>query len=258
MLQFTQRTKTSHPNCQISYLSYDIEQDNSVTKREYTQKKRELKLDAIIDGVKYDESELPTFREDDVPIMGIKLYQKNISLNLYSAVNPEQHKFVTWIQELESIALRTKQQAMSVASRTFDLNANTDKSLESVESFSKKVVTRMVMCGNYIAVNGRIGPGNVAYIGTNALEHLLCSNSFMSNLNMKTTPSDRRYLGQFNNFDCVVCREIDPDTIIIFRSPITGSHDATLMLVEADWDENRWAVADCSNSGVYAMSFTIK
>lgn len=254
MLQYTPRIKAKQPNCVISYIGH--ENDSSVTKREYTQKKRELKLDSIIEGVKYDENELPSYREEEIPTMSVKLYQKTVNLKTYSAVNPEQHKYVTWIQELESIALLNKRH--SLISSVLDLSVNRDRtSIESVESFGKKVLSRMVTCGNYIAMLGRTGPGNIAYIGVNALQYLLDSSSFMSNVAMKTESSDRRYLGNVNGLECLVCKEIDPDTILIFRSPNTSSHESSLFLIEADWDENRWAIADCSNSSVYTLSFKI-
>ncbi len=256
-LNYVCRIKSNQPQCIINYTDYMSE--DTISKQEFVSIRREQKLDSLIDDKKYDESKLPKYSDDSIGTIGIKIIQKNVSLKAHmgDVSNADKRKFTMWVQELEKIALISSKNTQK-SGQNLDIIKCSDILLtnsENIENFAKKIISRTISARNYIATNGRIGPGNVAFIGINVLPHLLESRVFMSNMTMNSG-DNRKILGNFNGTEFIVCHDIDPNTILVFRSPSKQSvNEPTLMLVEADWDDNRWEVVDCGRG--YCISFTV-
>jgi hypothetical protein len=262
MLKYTHRIKTPLPSCQISYIAHQTH-DSEANRNQRTQLKRGLKIDCIVEDKEYDESELPPYFERDnsfssMGTMSIQMMQKNVSLNNYSATNPETHKFVTWVQELERIAL-VNSAYLSQSRRNMDLSISSiisddNSTIENIDILYKKIVTRLMQCCNYIASEGRIGPGNVVFVGTKVATHLLNSNTFLNSMSMNTLGKSRRELGNCMGLDFVVTPEIDSDTFLVFRK-VSSNIEPTLCLVEHETNDNRWAIVDCGQH--YCVSFKV-
>ena len=250
MLSYTTVIRTSQPVCQIHYMDYKYE--DAVSKNEFLQLRRGLKVESLVNDAEYDESKLPEYIE--MPSMGLSMYSKSVTLNTYRGVT----KWQTWISELERVSLTevttggwNLDVSLSAVQNDF-LNQPTDHQTYSsyAEYLQRKLISKTISGTSYIASVGRRGPGNVAFVGSNVIQHFTNGGhvTFANDIN------NSRLIGSVGGVDIVFCPEISPDRVIVFRGRVSNT-DTTLMLVEADFDDNRWAIV--STGKAYCISYNV-
>lgn len=240
MLQYATVVKTNMPRSAIYYMDYI---SDKATKNEYIQAKREMKVDVLIDDSIYDESSLPEY--SDMDIMGLQVMSKYVSLLTYTHT-----KSKTWIQQLEQEAVAESNNYGILGATTsiiIDDWKNTWESDVTIKSKSnrdeyiqKKLMHKIISGCNHIAANGRIGPGNIAFVGNNLMQYFYTSAYFIP-ANDINNPS---FVGTVAGIKVIISHDINRDRIILFRQPSSKS-EKTLMLVEYDQDDYRWAVVSC-------------
>ncbi len=244
MLQYATVIKANQPNASIYYMDYTI--SDKSTKNEYIQAKREMKVDVLIDDSEYDESSLPEYTESNIGTIGLQVMVKNVSLLTYNHTN----KSKTWITELESLAvIESKNYGILGATTSIIIDnlrnaweSDVTKRLKSnCEEYIQRSIMHKIISGcNHIAANGRIGPGNIAFVGNNILQYFYTSSYFIP-ANDINNPS---FIGTIAGIKVIVSQDVNRDRIILFRQP-TSQSEKTLMLVEYDQDDYRWAVVSC-------------
>lgn len=244
MLQYATVIKANQPNVSIYYMDYYT--SDKATKNEYIQAKREMKVDVLIDDSVYDESSLPEYTDSNIGTMGLQVMSKNVNLLTYNHTN----KSRTWIQELEYLAV-VESNRYGILGATSSIiiddlrnawESDVTKRLKSnCEEYIQRSIMHKIISGcNHIAANGRIGPGNIAFIGNNILQYFYTSSYF--------TPAndinDASFAGIIAGIKVIVSHDIKRDRIVLFRKPSAKS-EKTLMLVEYDQDDYRWNVVSC-------------
>lgn len=243
MLQYATVHKVSQPMTNIYYMDYV---SDKATKNEYIQAKREMKVDALIDNSEYDESSLPEYADDDMGTVGMQVMVKTVNVQSYNHTN----KSKTWIKQLECLAV-AESNNYGILGATSSIMIDDWKSIwesdatiklkSSCDEYIQKRLMHRILSGcNHIAVNGRIGPGNIAFVGNNLIQYFYTSSYFIPANDINNTG----FVGTFAGVKVIISHDINRDRIILFRQP-TSQSEKTLMLVEYDQDDYRWAVVSC-------------
>ena len=66
--------------------------------------------------------------------------------------------------------------------------------------------------------------------------------------------NNSRLIANISGIDIVLCPEINADRVVVFRGNVAAT-DPTLMLVEADFDDNRWAIVAIGKA--YCISYDV-
>jgi hypothetical protein len=217
--------------------------DDMASKNDFIQARRELKVESLVNDSEYDESKLPEYM--DTPTMGLNVYSKNVVLNTYRGIT----KWQTWITELEKIAVAEYANSgwthlcVSLSAFQNDFLTKSPQSLISSyeEYLQRRFLSRTISSTSYIATSGRRGPGNVAFIGSNVVQYFSNANYYNVLPMLPSVVNNDRFIGSVAGIDIINCPEINPDRVIVFRGGATIT-EPSLMLVEADFDDNRWAI----------------
>ena len=173
---------------QLSYLDMVSSEDEELI-RKIKQKNRELTIDAIIDD-KVDEwkESKSEWLISDLPNEG-EVSMNIFSMNIQSKKTEDYNKI--WNEIINLINSSTKNPKKITNVSSLDVQLSNDFDVDK-----RRVISKIVMCSNFISMTGRIGPGNVVICGYNCIQYI-----------------DNELLG----INIVLDLSIDPNKIIVIR-----------------------------------------
>jgi hypothetical protein len=168
------------PVHQFTYIDYITEDDiEESIKRKV--KNRNLAIDAIVDGKIEDynkREKVESWNEITSGMLARPISTQTVSL-VTRIINTTQHQFTNYNEIYNRIINIIDQntnspyvisKATPIGNLTYT-NTSTNAS-ESMDTFSRKVMSRIVTSGSCIAVNGRIGPATSVIVGIESAKYL--------------------------------------------------------------------------------------
>jgi hypothetical protein len=205
---YTEDTKNPYqPAISLSYIDI-ITEDEDAQLRELKRKNRELAIDIILD----EKDEIEWENRNNLPNTGFGSYP-TISPKLFT-VNTRAQKFTSFkdleyeiFNKLESL---TKNVPTSIAKLP---------GLDSFDSFKRRVLTKITMCSNFIAMESAKGIANSVIVGTNAIQYI----------------EEYKQMGSIlGGMNLIVTPYIDPDKIIVMRTENTAGVGLNVILKPND------------------------
>lgn len=206
---YSEDTKNPYqPLISLSYIDM-ITEDEDAKLRELKRENRELAIDIILD--EKDESEWEN--KNNLPNSGFGSgYTATISPKLFT-VNTRSQKFTSFkdleydvFNKLETLTKNTPLSIAKLAGNTLNLTIPTDNNLDTFESFKRRVLIKITMCSNFIAMESGKGIANTVIVGRNAIQYVQSYEQIIDN--------NTSILGGMN---LIVSHYIDPDKVIVMR-----------------------------------------
>ena len=221
---YSEDTKNTYqPSISLSYIDM-ITEDEDVKLRELKRENRELAIDIILDDK--DESEWEN--RNNLPNTGFGSYP-SISPKLFT-VNTRSQKFTSFkdleyevFNKLENLTKNVPSSIAKLAGNTLNLTIPTDNNLDTFESFKRRVLTKITMCSNFVAMESGKGIANTVIVGTSAIQYIQSYE--------KITIDNTSILGGMN---LIVSHYIDPDKVIVMRCENTPGVGLNVILKPND------------------------
>jgi hypothetical protein len=220
---YTEDTKNPYlPSISLSYIDM-ITEDEDAKLRELKRENRELVIDIILDDK--DESEWEN--RNNLPNTGFGSgYMSTISPKIFT-VNTRAQKFTSFkdleqevFNKLESLTKNVPTSIAKLAGNTLNLTIPTDN---DSEAFRRRVLTKITMCSNFIAMESTKGIANTVIVGRNAIQYVQSYEQIIDN--------NTSILGGMN---LIVSHYIDPDKIIVMRTENTAGVGLNVILKPND------------------------
>lgn len=225
----------------ISYLDY-VEENTLQEQLKAKATNRELVID-IVTGEKEESAwdsrvDLPKIDETTIPVMGLKIFSMNIQAKAFTSYEDLHTEIITYIENFTQ-----GQPVLNNGIASFDLTLTNDPSKTDRENFdynNRRVISKLVSCGNYIAVTNRRGPGTtvVAHPDT-------CSKYDISTII------------NYSNYTLVKSDLITKDKFIVLRADLNGTNEDGLFVVKAI-DEDKYFMKETPNLKNKIVWFYVK
>lgn len=249
---YTENSKPSMSTGMIYYMEHTNE-DNDSYKREVKRKNRDLAIDAILDNKvdefnknRYDISFGESVDEGYFGTVSIKVKSLNVSANKLISLD---HLWSTILNKLDSLTQNTMVGNHNVPLGSplipfSNVTISNDPSLsdsDNLESNTRKILSKIMMLSNRIAIDGYItGPAKTIICGTSVFKYIVMNSSFISNKNGKSE-------GTIYGLNVIISREINSNKILVVRSSqktetglnvINNINDNTYFMIETPgtWD----------------------
>ncbi len=210
------------PTISISYIDMITENEEEQL-RELKRENRELAIDILLN--EKDESEWEN--RANLPIFGFEGYTLNTISPKMFTVNTRAQKFTSFkdleyevFNKLEILTKNTPTSISKLPGNSLNLSIPTDNDLLA---FQRRVITKITMCGNLIAMESGKGTANTIIIGTNAIQYV---ESYCQVIDDSTS-----ILGGMN---LIVTPYIDPDKVIVMRCEKTPGVGLNVILKPND------------------------
>lgn len=213
----------SLPKAQLMYVDM-ISSDDEEYQRKVKQQNRELVVDAILDD---KVEELNIFRENQVTDVS-QQYNSTSQMGVISPkimqINMTAQRFESyekvWIQLVDFLNQNT-QSPKSLQHRNQSLDY---KLIDEYETDYRKIISKILMCSNIIAMDGRIGPAKSILYGKKLIPYINNAiNQFGSN---NINGLIAHYSDLVDDDKIIVCRanNIDQPGLIFIDNSTTGNY----------------------------------
>ncbi len=210
------------PTISISYIDMITENEEEQL-RELKRENRELAIDILLN--EKDESEWEN--RANLPIFGFEGYTLNTISPKMFTVNTRAQKFTSFkdleyevFNKLENLTKNVPSSIAKLAGNTLNLNIPTDN---DSEAFRRRVLTKITMCSNFIAMESAKGIANTVIVGRNVIQYVQSYEQIIDN--------STSILGGMN---LIVTPYIDPDKIIVMRCENTPGVGLNVILKPND------------------------
>ena len=217
---YSEENKSMPPNVAVSYMDFVYENDE--LKREIKRKHRNLAIDTVLDEVEengdYSESNVSEYSDDEyAAIISPKIMSLNVTSQSYLDDEELYNKVINFLE------FNTKQKHTMPLSLDYVATNNPHSTLEeNIQINFRKIVTKVMYASNYIAVEGRVGPGTAVIVGKNNW-HWFNENNVVSN-------------NMLGSFSLILDESISPDKIIVAHA--NNNHSPGLILVNNLFDNS--------------------
>jgi hypothetical protein len=232
----------------ISYIKWVYEKPEKVRKE-----LRDLKLGELVEGEDNSEKiqELQSgvpfggFSDDsDAQVGSLVVQSKTIKLNnkirfsshASASYEANSHLRDETLKEIRRVSKRNKPGVIKKAQTTFDIHYTKN---DTLDVFSRRILSKILICGNFIAMNGRIGPGNTAIMSLK-MAHYVCnsSNVGINFTHSKKSAKNPFFYGTLSSMNVFIDDSLN-NTIIVSRLGNDDSQINTNIGVFYDYDSNK-------------------
>lgn len=218
---YTEDTKTPYQtSISLSYIDMITENEEEKL-RELKRENRELVIDILLN--EKDESEWEN--RTNLLNTGFGSYP-TISTKLFT-INTRAHKFTSFkdleqevFNKLESLTKNVPTSIAKLVGNTLNLTIPTDN---DSEAFRRRVLTKITMCSNFIAMESTKGIANTVIVGRNVIQYVQSYEQIIDN--------NTSILGGMN---LIVSHYIDPDKVIVMRTENTPGLGLNVILKPND------------------------
>ena len=231
---FSEKNQSMGPNVQLMYMDMVVEDDE--TRREVKRKKRNLSIDIVLDEVDEENgdytSETISSEEGSMATISPKIMTLNAQSNPFV---DDESLYNNVIAFLES---NTKQKHHFPISLDYVAMNDPHNTLEQNNNLNfRRIVTKIAHASNFIAAEGRMGPGTAVIVGRN--------NWYWFD------KSD----GKIGDISIILDENISPNKIIVARG---GKMDQSGILCLKSLTDNTFYLKETSNWERQYVWFTVK
>jgi hypothetical protein len=211
------------PTTQLMYIDM-ISSDDEEYQRKVKQQNRELVVDAILDD---KVEELNIFRENQVvdvsnqynstSTMGVispKIMQINMTAQRFESYEKSWNEVIDFLNQ-------NTQNPKSLQHRNQSLDY---KLIDEYETDYRKIISKILMCSNIIAMDGRIGPGTSLIYGKKSFPYI---NYAIGQFGSNNINGIQTYFSDLIDDDkIIVCRgnNIDQPGLLFIDNSTTGNY----------------------------------
>ena len=239
---YSENSKSSLPNGIIYYLEF-VESDTEEYKNLVKSKRRDLTIDAILEDKVDEWNDSSETWEKDLDQEG---YTRSISPQMKSLTVRSQ-RFIDnqslYYDIVKKLELLTNQPMTNP--QNINVTIKNDPNLTSYDndqSNFRRIVSKIMMLNNMVAMDSRIGPANSMLVGLDVYMYLLRSNTFTIQNNGTTVT------GNISGIDIIPSNLINPKKVILMRNTtkseiglniINNINDSTYFMAETpgSWEK---------------------
>jgi hypothetical protein len=227
----------------ISYLDY-VEENTLEDQLKVKAQNRELAID-IMTGEKEDSAwdkrvDLPKMDESSIPVIGVKIFSMRLQATPFTSYEDLHTDLINYMENF------TKgQPVLKNGMSSFDLTLTNDPSKTDKENYEynqRRIVSKSLMCGNYIATTNRRGPG------TTILAHPETISKYFD--------VDKQ-LVRAQTYTLIESELVSKDKFIILRTDLSGTNEDGLFVIKSI-DEDKYFMKETPNFKNKIMWFYIK
>jgi hypothetical protein len=227
----------------ISYLDY-VEENTLEDQLKAKSQNRELAID-ILTGEKQESAwdnrvDLPIVEDIYIPTMGFKIFSMRVKATHFTSYQDLHTDLLNYIEKFTQ-----GQPVLKNGMSSFDLTLTNDSDKTSRENFEynkRRIITKLVSCGNYMAVTNRRGPG------TTLLAHPETISKYFY--------GDKQLVNSAN-YTLIESNIISKNKFIILRADISGGNEDGLFVIKSI-DEDKYFMKETPSLKNRIMWFYIK
>ena len=222
------------PTVQLMYMDMIVEDDE--TRREVKRKKRNLTIDTVLDEV--DEngdytSETPSLEEGMMATISPKIMTLNTNTNPFVDDESLYNNIITFLEN------NTKQKHHFPISLDYVAMNDPHSTLEENNALNfRRIVTKIAHASNFIAAEGRMGPGTAVIVGRNNWHWFYSQSDFM-----------------LGTISIILDENISPNKIIVARG---GRIDQSGIICVKSIPDNTYCLKETSHWEKQYVWFTVK
>jgi hypothetical protein len=227
----------------ISYMDF-IEEDTLQEQLKIKSKNRELAID-IVTGEKEESTwnsrvDLPILDGNFTQTIGPKIFSMTVQETSFTSYEDLHTDLLNYMEKFTQ-----GQPVLKSGMSSFDLTLTNDPDKTSRENFEysqRKIMSKLLMCGNYIAVNNRRGPG------TTLLAHPETISKYFY--------GDKQLIIS-TNYTLIESNIISKDKFIVLRADINGGQEDGLFVIKS-LNEDKYFMKETPSLKNRIMWFHIK
>jgi len=232
----------SGPVATISYMDF-IEEDTLQEQLKVKSQNRELAID-IMTGEKEESSwdnrvDLPTIDSNYVQTIGPKIFSMTVQGKQFTSYEDLHTDILKYIE-----GFTQGQPVLKNGMSSFDLTITNDTDKTSRENFEynqRRIMTKLVSCGSYIAMNSRRGPGTTLIVHPETISKYF----------------EDKTLVNVANYTLIESSIISKDKFIVLRSDVNGGQEDGLFVIKS-LDEDQYFMKETPSLKNRIMWFHIK
>ena len=231
---YSEENKSMGPNVQLMYMDMIVEDDE--TRREVKRKKRNLTIDTVLDEV--DEngdytSETISSEEGFIATISPKIMTLNTNTNPFVDDESLYNNVITFLES------NTKQKHHYPISLDYVTMNDPHSTLEQNNGINfRRIVTKIAHASNFIAVEGRMGPGTAVIVGRNNWHWFDSQSDFM-----------------LGTLSIILDENISPNKIIVARG---GRIDQSGIICVKSLPDNTYCLKETPHWEKQYVWFTVK
>ena len=231
---YSEENKSMGQNVQLMYMDMIVEDDE--TRREVKRKKRNLTIDTVLDEV--DEngdytSETISSEEGLVATISPKIMTLNANTNPFVDDESLYNNVITFLES------NTKQKHHYPISLDYVAMNDPHSTLEQNNGINfRRIVTKIAHASNFIATEGRMGPGTAVIVGRNNWHWFDSQSDFM-----------------LGTLSIILDEKIGPNKIIVARG---GRMDQSGLICVRSMPDNTFCLKETPHWEKQYVWFTVK
>jgi hypothetical protein len=232
---YSEENKSMGPIVQLMYMDMIVEDDE--TKREVKRKKRNLVIDTVLDEVDEENgdytSETISLEEGLMATISPKIMTLNTNTNPFVDDESLYNNVITFLES------NTKQKHHYPISLDYVAMNDPHSTLEENNGINfRRIVTKIAHASNFIAAEGRMGPGTAVIVGRNNWHWFDSQSDFM-----------------LGNLSIILDENISPNKIIVARG---GKMDQSGIICVKSISDNTYCLKETPHWEKQYVWFTVK
>lgn len=219
LCNFSEKQNHNGSVATISYLDY-VHEDTLEEQLNAKATNRELAIDIMI-GEKMESAwdnriDLPKIDDNHIPTMGLKIFSMNVQGKTFTSYEDLHTELINYMESFTQ-----GQPVLNNGISSFDLTLTNDPNKTDKENYEynqRRIVSKLVSCGNYIAVTNRRGPG------TTLLTHPETISKYFD--------VDKK-LASAQTYTLIESELISKDKFIVLRADINGGSEDGLFVINS-------------------------
>lgn len=237
----------SGSTAKISYLDY-VEENTLEDQLKAKAQNRELVID-IMTGEKEESAwdkrvDLPKIDESSIPTIGLKIFSMNVQATHFTSYEDLHRDLINYMENFtQEKPVLNNVNATGISS--FDLTLTNDPSKTDKENYEynqRRIISKLVSCGNYIAVTNRRGPG------TTLLAHPETISKYFD---------EDKKLASAQTYTLIESELVSKDKFIVLRADLSGTNEDGLFVIKS-LDEDKYFMKETPNFKNKIMWFYVK
>lgn len=226
----------------ISYMDF-IEEDTLEEQLKVKSKNRELVID-IVTGEKEESAwdsriDLPKIDDNYTQTISPKIFSMTVQATTFTSYKDLHTDLLKYIENFTQ-----GQPVLKNGMSSFDLTITNDSDKTSRENFEynqRRIISKLVSCGNYIAVNNRRGPGTTLIVHPETISRYFGDKTLVNAA----------------NYTLIESNIISKDKFIILRADINSGNEDGLFVIKS-LNEDKYFMKETPSLKNRIMWFHIK
>jgi len=242
LCNFSEKQNHSGSVATISYLDY-VHEDTLEEQLNAKATNRELAIDIMI-GEKMESAwdnriDLPKIDDNHIPTIGLKIFSMNVQAKPFTSYEDLHTELINYMESFTQ-----GQPVLNNGISSFDLTLTNDPNKTDKENYEynqRRIVSKLVSCGNYIAVTNRRGPG------TTLLAHPETISKYFEDKNLVKSA----------NYTLIESELISMNKFIVLRADLSCTNEDGLFVINSP-SNNQYFMKETPNLKNRIMWFNIK